>query len=44
MTGENLVTLRHRLSKSRGVESVVGGATGMDLFYRIELLGAYSRI
>ncbi len=38
LTGENLVTLRYKLSKSWEVQSMVGGATatGMDLFYRIE--------
>jgi translocation and assembly module TamB len=36
LTGENLVSLRYRLSKRWEVESTVGGATGADFFYRIE--------
>lgn len=37
LTSENVVTLRYTLSKSWEVESRLGGVTGMDLFYRIQL-------
>ncbi len=37
LTNENVVTLRYTLSKSWEVESRLGGVTGMDLFYRIQL-------
>ena len=36
LTGENVVTLRDRLGKSREGESMVGRTAGVDLFSRID--------